>query len=433
MSSFNSIGITFIFLMGILIIILPRRLAVLPILMTCCYITLGQVVVIASLHFTAMRIIILFYWIRILLRREFLNIKLNNIDKLLILWTVVRLITYVMLWQTTEALINQLGVAYNVIGLYFMFRCLIYDFDDMQQMIKTLAIILIPLTILMLNEYTTGRNLFSIFGGVDEFTAMRDGKVRCQGPFAHPILAGSFGATIMPLFIFAWYKNTKNKVICIIGVLSSTIIAILSVSSGPIVAYLFGLIGLFMWPLRRQMQIVRYIILFCIISLHLIMKAPVWYLMARMADLTGGHGWYRAAVIDAAIEHISEWWAIGTQNTAHWGLTVLPEYPMKSDITNQYINIGIDGGIITMLLFILIIVVMFRHLGNALKVMQQQPHHIQILLWSMGATLFAHTMNFFSVSYFDQIIVFWYLLLAMIATASIVSAKLDVTTVTVQN
>ena len=144
MSSFNSIGITFIFLMGILIIILPRRLAVLPILMTCCYITLGQVVVIASLHFTAMRIIILFYWIRILLRREFLNIKLNNIDKLLILWTVVRLITYVMLWQTTEALINQLGVAYNVIGLYFMFRCLIYDFDDMQQMIKTLAIILIP-------------------------------------------------------------------------------------------------------------------------------------------------------------------------------------------------------------------------------------------------------------------------------------------------
>jgi hypothetical protein len=36
----------------------------------------------------------------------------------------------------------------------------------------------------------------------------------------------------------------------------------------------------------------------------------------------------------------------------------------------------------------------------------------------MGAALFAHVVSYMSVSYFDQSIVNWYMLLAMIATAT---------------
>jgi len=413
--SFNELGLAFVILMGFNIIVLPRRFATIPVIMTCCYITLGSGFIIAGLHFSALRLIILSGWLRVIFRREF-SIKLNIVDKLLILWTIFNVVSNTILWQTSEAFINRLGFIYDVIGIYFLFRFLILDIAEIELVIKGLAIILIPLTILMLNEYMTGRNLFSIFGGVNEYTAIRDGKFRCQGPFDHPILAGTFGATIMPLFVSLWFKQ-GIKISGIIGFVTATIITGLSVSSGPFIAYIFGILGIMMWPLRQQMRLVRYVAIFILIMLHAVMKAPAWHIMARIADLTGGHGWYRAAVIDSAIEHFSEWWMVGTKNTANWGLTVLPNNPTKSDMTNQYLNIGIDGGLITMLLFILIIIIAFRDLGRSLKATENEPFPLKFLLWSMGAALFAHAVNFLSVSYYDQSIVFWYLLLAMIATS----------------
>ena len=41
----------------------------------------------------------------------------------------------------------------------------------------------------------------------------------------------------------------------------------------------------------------------------------------------------------------------------------------------------------------------------------------------MGTAVFAHIVSFFSVTYFDQIRIFWYLLLAGIATVSIFPSK----------
>jgi len=57
----------------------------------------------------------------------------------------------------------------------------------------------------------------------------------------------------------------------------------------------------------------------------------------------------------------------------------------------------------------------FRGLGLSMgKVLDDSPETPK-LLWAIGATLFATIVNFFSVSYFDQIHVIWWLLVAMIA------------------
>ncbi len=36
------------------------------------------------------------------------------------------------------------------------------------------------------------------------------------------------------------------------------------------------------------------------------------------------------------------------------------------------------------------------------------------MIWSLGCTLLSHVVSFFSVSYFDQIIIFWYMVIGMI-------------------
>jgi hypothetical protein len=145
------------------------------------------------------------------------------------------------------------------------------------------------------------------------------------------------------------------------------------------------------------------------------MKAPVWFLMARMGDIVGGGGWHRAAIIDQAIAHVGDWWLLGTSNTGDWMATTLAFSPNSADITNQFVSEGLMGGLLTMILFIFVIVRCFRMIGLSLKSMEESPFAEQIIVWSLGASLLAHVMAFMSVSYFDQIIVFWYLLLAMIS------------------
>ena len=46
------------------------------------------------------------------------------------------------------------------------------------------------------------------------------------------------------------------------------------------------------------------------------------------------------------------------------------------------------------------------------------PFNERFILWALGVTLFGHINAFMSISYFDQIIIFWTMLLGMIAAIS---------------
>lgn len=416
-TNINTLGLVFIIIMGILTIFLPRRFAIVPVIVTCLHITLGQVLVIAGLHFTAMRIIVLFGWIRLIGRKEFSSIKVNEIDIAIICWVISNMVMYNLLRQTSTAFFNRLGFAYNAIGIYFLFRFLIRDFSEISRSFKIFAIAIVPLTIAMLFEQLTSVNLFSVFGGVPVLNVVREGRFRSQGPFISPILAGTFGATLIPFFVALWFKE-QGKKFAIIGALAATFITLAAASGGPVMSYIFGFIGLSMWPLRKHMRAVQWTSLFLLIFAHIFMKAPVWYLMARASSLVGGGGWHRSYLIDQAIAHFNEWWLLGIEYTAHWMPTALEVDPNNADITNQFLAQGVQGGLLTMILLILVIVLGFRAIGKALKILENQPFSVKITLWSMGAALFAHVMSFMSVSYFDQIMVSWYFLLAAISTAN---------------
>ena len=200
------------FVHGVLLLVLPRRYALVPLLISGCYMTLGQALIIGELHFYLIRILIFFGMIRIFIRREIFSIKLTSIDKILIAWLIVSSFLYVIFSGNYESLTERLGRVYNTVGIYFLIRALIRDMDDIVLTVKMLGIIIIPLAVLFAVEYTTGKNPFSIFGGVPALSEIRNGRIRCQGPFMHSILAGTFGATAMPLFVGLWLYNKRQAV-----------------------------------------------------------------------------------------------------------------------------------------------------------------------------------------------------------------------------
>jgi len=415
----------FTLVMGLLTLFLPRRFAVFPLIVTACFITLGQVISVASLHFTMFRIIIFFGLIRIIIRKEAFSIRLHTIDKILIAYVITSATAYILLRSVSaEAFINQLGFIYNSLFLYILFRALIHDIDDIKIILKMLALVVIPLAVAMMIEKATGRNLFSIFGGVPEFTVIREGRLRCQGAFSHPILAGTFGATSLPFMVALWFWGGEKKWIAGLGVMSATIIAITSASSGPLLTYMMILIAMAMWRLRDYMRTVRWCFLLSLIGLHMVMKAPVWALIGKVSEVIGmGGGWHRVMLIDAAISHFDEWWLLGTDYTRHWMPTGVSWSEEQADITNQFIAVGIDGGLIAVILFIALIVFCFKNIGTKLKEISSGEFPVKFALWCMGVVMVGHLASFISVHYFDQIIVFWYLLLALITAVSMIPAE----------
>ena len=254
---------------------------------------------------------------------------------------------------------------------------------------------------------------------------VRDGWVRCQGPFRHPILAGTLGATSIPLFIALYASERESINIASIGIISSLLIIFTSASSGPLMAFIFVIIAFMCWRFRDRMRFVRWGVLLLIVTLHALMKAPVWYIIARVSDVTGGGGWHRAHIINQAVEYFDEWWLVGAKSTAHWMSTTLAIDPNAADITNAYIGNGVNGGLITMVLFIYVIVQCFRGLGKAQHIAVSHPLGKRFCVWAIGAALFAHVVTFFSVSYFDQSIVFWYMLLAIISSITDIHKAFD--------
>ena len=165
-----------------------------PVIMLTCFMSMGQVIVVMGLHFNMIRVLALFGWARLLVRGEIRALKLNSIDKALLWWTLSSVVINTLLWRTSEAFTNRLGQAYNALGMYFLFRFLVRDFGDIKRAFKIAAVCIIPLAAAMVQERVTGRDPFAVFGVRNAIVQVRDGALRCSGPFEVPMLAGTFAA-----------------------------------------------------------------------------------------------------------------------------------------------------------------------------------------------------------------------------------------------
>lgn len=404
----NPIALVVTLSMGVLIIIVEKKYIIIPILIVILYIPYIQRIVIAKLDFDMVRILILFGLIRIVIKKEQLKIRWNRIDKLFFMWVIVTSIAYILLRRNSDAIINRLGFLFNAIGIYILMRISINGFEDVYPVIKVLALLSILVALAMLVEQFTSRNYFYIFGGVPKHTHIREGRLRSQGAFPHAILAGTFGASLIPYCWGLWWKDKKSKKIALLGFISGIIITVTSSSSGPIMTLLAGLLALGTWLIRDKIRIVRWSVGSSILFLHLIMEAPVWALIWRVGVVGGSTGYHRYLLIDQFIKRITEWWLLGIETTAYWG------YGLQ-DVTNMFVRAGINGGLFALILFILTIWYCFIAVGKIIVV-----HNIKMkskkVVWSLGCVMFAHVISFLGVTYAGNMIYFFYLTIILISS-----------------
>jgi len=389
----------------LLICALPRKYVIVPLVVAGLLLPIPVTVVVGGFHFNAIRVLLLAGWLRIVARREVRFGRINSLDKIVLGWALCGSVMFCLLWGWA-AVSNRLGLLYTTLGTYFLLRVLIRDKADVLRMVKTLAVVFAVLAPLLFREHLTGRNAFSILGA-PELAQVRNGEIRSEGPFLHPVISGTLGAMMLPTFIALWWQGGRNRLIAVIGALSSVVMTVVSSSSTPLMTFAAGLLGLLLWPARRSLRWLRWGGVIALVGLQFLMKAPVWFLIAKVGGATGGSGWHRATLIDTFIRHFGEWWLYGTRNNADWG------YYMW-DVDNAFVNSGLQGGLVTFMLFIGLFVYGFRLVSKARRKAEKSPRDAR-LIWAMGCALFANTVGFFGIFYFDQSILAWYGLLAMIS------------------
>lgn len=388
--------------LGILTFIVPRKYFLLPFILAACFVPADQRVIIFDLDFTPLRILVLIGFLRTILRGERLTFKLNRFDKLVLTWAICGAAIYIIRWADMRALIYKCGVLFDVIGLYWLFRINISSWGDIKLATKIFAVCSLVLAVFVGLEWATGKNPFAILGRVG--TAVREGRYRCQASFPHSIMLGLFWATLVPLFV-GFARQDKHKLLLWSAVAASIFIVAATASSTPILTLLIVLVLLCGYKWRQYTASAGWGLLASLIALHIVMKAPVWHLISRINVIGGSTGWHRYNLIDKAIKHFGEWIFLGCRSTAHWGWGL-------SDITNQYVLEGVRGGFITLALFLVMIYTALRILLRLF--IQHQEHKQQFLAWCLFVAILGHCVAFFGVSYFGQIMMWWYMTLAMV-------------------
>lgn len=408
----NATALLFLIVSVGAILLLPRKWAPVPLLATCCYMTLGEGVELGGVSLPIFRMVLAAGIARVFLKHERLAGSINGLDKLIIalgVWLIFASLFHE--WIPGSGPTYATGFVIDFAAIYFLTRIWCHDLSELMAVLRVLAWLIVPVAVAMIAEHILERNLFSIFGGVSEDVHRRDGKIRAQGPFLHPILAGTVGAACFPLMVAIWRRYRLSSMV---GMTASVAMVLASTSSGPLMSLLFGAGALLLWLRRPWLRAIRWGVVVLYVLAEIAMTRPAYYLISKI-DLTGSStSWYRSRLIESAFEHLPEWWAFGTDNTGHWMPN--PIDSRHADITNYYIFFGTIGGLPAMLLLIAIFWRCFIQVGKGVSSPAITSQEQRFMIWCLGAGLFAHAATSISVAYFDQSMTFIWLNVGVISS-----------------
>lgn len=399
----NSLGATILICCTALIFFGSRKWALLSMAAAILYLPEYQAVEILTINLTALRLLEIALLIRITLRKEFYFIQLNAIDRAILL--VYGYSTLVFLLRTDIGHAESIGTMVDTFISYFGFRTLVRNVKELESFLHTFVFFLAPFVTLLIIEMWVQKNPFNALGNSTWDFELRRGRIRCMGSFRHPALLGTLGASMLPLYT-ALLLSDKGRTRALLGIGLCSAIIVLANSGGPVLAAVVGIVGWFFWFIRTHMRAVRYAIIAVFFLLALFMKAPIWYLPARLSSITGGGGWHRSYLLDVAIRNLDSWWIAGMdlERTKGW-FPYLVEATGAADITNQFLAFGLDAGLFATFLLVLLLTRVFQLVGQTLSALRQESaraDECEFALWALGCVALVHTVTWFGITYFDQ-------------------------------
>jgi hypothetical protein len=305
------------------------------------------------------------------LRREF---RWTKLDTLVIVADAVYMLalSYALGDACVDGIKLRSGSMLGTTFAYFSVRLIINNRAILVHFVKIAAVVLVVMAFLGAFEATTtvspykGLLQYHFYAerGASKFANQevmvghglepRLGFFRAQGPHGHPIIFGASFALFVPL-VWKLFYNTRWKrlraPVCgaiVVGGASS-------MSSTPFMGLLTALAGLVFERLERwSKHLFILFILFCIFTEFYTESPSFYYVFFGRLSLGGGAGYDRARLVDAAIEHLPEYWLAGYGfRDPGWGYDIAgTDY---TDVCVNYVYLVVMYGVFGLLAYLAIV------------------------------------------------------------------------------
>lgn len=331
-------------------------------------------------------------------------------------WMVV---SFVAFYGMGEGISRGGALALDVIAPYLIARVCVRSFDDLRRLLVIAAPGLFLAGAGMMVESITHRQLVrpmaaAIFGPLPyfengqavatakDFNVVRLGLLRAAGPFSHPILAGLFLASVLPLFINSALMKWPRK----LGI-AAGLMAIFSVSSAAFLSFIItGVLLGYDWFQTQARGIGWRFFIFCLSALILIVQVGsqngVVPILVRYT-LDPATGWFRQLI-----------WEYGTRSVAKhpWfgiGFTDYERLPwMINSIDNHWLLLAVRHGYITPIcIFLSCVVGIFSLSRMSVRVAEKdRKFAVGICVALTGLVLSGFTTSYFggTLTWFSMLI-----------------------------
>ena len=382
----------------------PRGKVAWSVLMVACFISVAQRFSVITMDFNFMRAIGTLALIRMLTYGELRTIRPHVVDKLMLAF-VVSIVVMTAIREGPSGAVPKAGNCLDWFSMYWVGRSSLRTMRDIRLLMAALGVMVLPVAIFFIIEQLTGRNHFSIFGGVSPLTQIRDGKLRAQGSFCHPIIAGVFFACFTPLAIGIILSKVRGISAFLGGwfALTLSLITILMTnSSTPVAGVLVGLMAWATFKFRSSLKSWMYIVIFLMVIGHFGSTHGIHHVVFTRIDFTGSSsGYHRYLLVDGLIDNLTQWGFYGDRT---------PGYNRSfRDITNMYVVSAITGGLIALVLHLSLVYQAFkatirgvRHAVNREELM---------MMYGLGCSFAAIYVSFTAVACYGEGIIPCYMIL----------------------
>lgn len=340
-------------------------------------------------------------------------------------WVTAYVVSGILIMAVTRhsimlVLENRAGYTIDTWCAYMAVRLCCRDRSTFVSFVKWVGIVLAFLAVSGVLEMVQHRSLYS---GLEQYcpwlvkervTDMRYGLARAKGAFGHAIMFGVSFALFLPAVCALRNQRDHWKILGYILASAVGIGALSSMSSAPWVAVILVVLCL---ALERCRHLVKPLLISFVVGclfIAIVSNRPFYHVIVSYANPLGGAGWHRAKIIDCAKRDFGKWWLAGYRGAdPGWGRDLGMGH---TDVTNEYVLVGVRYGILGVITFVGIQVAACRKLIALYGCAEDCATRSWV--WALGSAQFAMAVTFMGVSMFSQTVTLFFCSLGMVGSLS---------------
>lgn len=417
--------------LSVLVLLTPARLALVFYTAGLVWYPIYVTAKLGTLNFSVPRIVILAIFFKILtdgnLRSAFRWILL---DYLIIFFSLACFVVNLFTAPFEQMIQFNSGAQFDTAMVYFMVRLLITSKHRYLTLLKGLLVIAIPMAVMGIYQCLFFVNPLGFFkkyhawSVIEDTIQVREHFCRADLAFSHPIMFGMFFAIVGAWCMGLWpYVDRRWRFMFALCMILMVLGLSSSMSSGPQLAGFGVVVALVIFRYRKYWKLFLGVFVGMMIFIEIISNRHWYYVASSYLSFNAETAYGRCKLIEHALGGgMSGHWLLGFGfKDPGWWATLQGSELKGTDITNHYIVVLVQWGLVGLVPFLAVVYEACRNLRKAF--VSAVTDADRWLIWCIISAMVGVLLAMFSVSLMGQIMNLFYVMLGFCGAMSEIARR----------